>query len=101
MRSLFFIAVGALCACQTAPRLAEMPTFSAPLLTSDSGELELVSVPAQQPLLVAPELANDVVDDAFRNCDAARVAGAAPIDRGNPRYGPHLDRDHDGVGCER
>ncbi len=37
---------------------------------------------------------------AFSNCTAARAAGAAPVRRGDPGYGPHLDRDNDGVGCE-
>ncbi|HXG99842.1 MAG TPA: excalibur calcium-binding domain-containing protein [Sphingomicrobium sp.] len=37
---------------------------------------------------------------AFRNCTAARNAGAAPARRGDAGYGPHLDRDDDGVGCE-
>jgi len=37
---------------------------------------------------------------AFRNCSAARAAGAAPVRRGDPGYGTHLDRDGDGVGCE-
>lgn len=37
----------------------------------------------------------------FANCTAARAAGAAPVRRGDPGYGPHLDRDGDGVGCER
>lgn len=37
---------------------------------------------------------------AFRNCSHARAAGAAPVRRGDPGYGPHLDRDGDGVGCE-
>ena len=37
---------------------------------------------------------------AFANCDEARAAGAAPVRRGQPGYGPHLDRDNDGVGCE-
>lgn len=36
----------------------------------------------------------------FRNCDEARAAGAAPVRRGDPGYGPHLDRDNDGIGCE-
>ena len=36
----------------------------------------------------------------YRNCDAARAAGAAPLHRGDPGYGPHLDRDGDGVACE-
>ncbi|WP_211373207.1 excalibur calcium-binding domain-containing protein [Pseudoxanthomonas broegbernensis] len=26
--------------------------------------------------------------------------GAAPVRRGEPGYGPHLDCDNDGVGCE-
>ena len=37
---------------------------------------------------------------AFVNCTAARNAGAAPVRRGQPGYGSHLDRDGDGVGCE-
>ncbi len=37
----------------------------------------------------------------FPNCSAARAAGAAPVYRGNPGYGSHLDRDGDGIGCER
>ena len=39
-------------------------------------------------------------DRAFANCDEARAAGAAPVRRGQPGYGRHLDRDNDGVGCE-
>lgn len=37
---------------------------------------------------------------SYPNCTAARAAGAAPIRRGEPGYGPHLDRDDDGVACE-
>ncbi|WP_157498961.1 excalibur calcium-binding domain-containing protein [Lysobacter sp. Root604] len=37
---------------------------------------------------------------AYRNCTEARAAGAAPVRRGDPGYGPHLDRDNDGIGCE-
>ena len=37
---------------------------------------------------------------AYRNCSEARAAGAAPVRRGDPGYGPHLDRDNDGIGCE-
>src|SRR5690606_20387285 len=36
----------------------------------------------------------------FKNCTAARDAGAAPVYRGQPGYASHLDRDGDGVGCE-
>ncbi|MCX4823367.1 excalibur calcium-binding domain-containing protein [Streptomyces sp. NBC_01142] len=37
---------------------------------------------------------------SYTNCTAVRAAGAAPIHTGDPGYGPHLDRDGDGVACE-
>lgn len=37
---------------------------------------------------------------SYKNCDAVRAAGVAPIRSGQPGYGRHLDRDGDGVGCE-
>lgn len=36
----------------------------------------------------------------YRNCTEARRAGVTPIYRGQPGYGPHLDRDNDGIACE-
>lgn len=36
----------------------------------------------------------------YRNCTAARAAGAAPLYRGAPGYRSALDRDGDGVACE-
>lgn len=39
-------------------------------------------------------------DVFYANCAAARAAGAAPVYRGEPGYGKHLDRDGDGIGCE-
>jgi hypothetical protein len=36
----------------------------------------------------------------YKNCTAARAAGAAPVDAGTPGYAAHLDRDGDGIGCE-
>lgn len=36
----------------------------------------------------------------YRNCDAARAAGAAPLYRGEPGYRSGLDRDGDGVACD-
>ncbi|MDI1295200.1 MAG: excalibur calcium-binding domain-containing protein, partial [bacterium] len=33
-------------------------------------------------------------------CREARAAGAAPIYRGQPGYGEHMDGDHDGIACE-
>lgn len=37
----------------------------------------------------------------YKNCTEARNAGAAPVYAGGPGYGRHLDRDGDGIGCEK
>lgn len=37
---------------------------------------------------------------SWKNCTEARDNGAAPVHRGDPGYGSHLDRDDDGIGCE-
>lgn len=50
---------------------------------------------APEPRTTAP-----APDVHYENCDEARAAGAAPLYRGDPGYGPHLDRDGDGVACE-
>ncbi len=58
-------------------------------------------VPGQQPASSRPsDLDGSAPGRGFRNCDEARAHGAAPVRRGDPGYGPHLDRDNDGVGCE-
>ena len=36
----------------------------------------------------------------YKNCQQARLAGAAPISRGSPGYRAALDADGDGVACE-
>ena len=35
----------------------------------------------------------------YSNCSAARESGAAPLFRGDPGYGAHLDPDGDGTAC--
>lgn len=37
----------------------------------------------------------------YANCTAVRAAGADPIYRGQPGYASHLDRDNDGIACEK
>lgn len=68
------------------PVCAAPATTVAPVVTS---------APAPAPAVRAPS-----VGGAFENCTAAREAGAAPVRRGQPGYGPNLDRDGDGIGCE-
>ncbi|NMN98472.1 excalibur calcium-binding domain-containing protein [Antrihabitans stalactiti] len=36
----------------------------------------------------------------YKNCTEAWNDGGAPVLKGDERYGPHLDRDNDGIGCE-
>ncbi|MET9853358.1 excalibur calcium-binding domain-containing protein [Streptomyces sp. NPDC006450] len=40
-------------------------------------------------------------DVSYKNCTEAKAAGAAPIRRGQPGYGKHLDRDDDGIACDK
>ncbi|WP_406633697.1 excalibur calcium-binding domain-containing protein [Pseudarthrobacter quantipunctorum] len=53
------------------------------------------AVPAPAPAAPAPSSVQ------YANCTAARAAGAAPIYAGTPGYGKHLDRDGDGIGCDK
>lgn len=66
---------------QPQPIMPQPPTTPAP---------QPAPAPQPPPPPVAP----------YRNCDAARAAGAAPVYIGTPGYGKHLDRDGDGIGCE-
>ena len=37
----------------------------------------------------------------YSSCKEAKAAGAAPLFRGEPGYRPKLDRDGDGIACEK
>jgi Excalibur calcium-binding domain len=37
----------------------------------------------------------------YPNCEMAKALGAAPIHEGEPGYRQELDRDRDGIACER
>ncbi|MEE1938399.1 excalibur calcium-binding domain-containing protein [Streptomyces sp. TRM 70361] len=37
----------------------------------------------------------------FKNCTAAYDAGHSNIPASSPHYGTHLDRDGDGIGCDK
>jgi Uncharacterized protein conserved in bacteria len=65
-----------------------------------TGSWTSVSFTAEQPQRSAPPTSGGGGSAYYKNCDAARAAGAAPIYRGQPGYRPALDRDNDGVACE-
>lgn len=58
---------------------------------------------ATKPVEEKPEADTPAGDDGgyvyYKNCTEVRAAGKAPIRRGDPGYGRHLDRDGDGQGC--
>ncbi len=58
--------------------------------------------PAPSPTAAAPVAGGDGGQrtSPYRNCTEAREDGAAPVHRGDPGYGSHLDGDDDGIGCE-
>lgn len=53
--------------------------------------------PAPQPLLEAPAPAGAY----YANCTEAKAAGVAPIYQGQPGYRGALDRDKDGIACDK
>ncbi|MDV8149682.1 excalibur calcium-binding domain-containing protein [Arthrobacter sp. B10-11] len=56
---------------------------------------QVPAAPAPAPVAPAPSSVQ------YANCTAVRAAGAAPIYAGTPGYGKHLDRDGDGIGCDK
>ncbi|ATF16583.1 competence protein ComE [Brevibacillus brevis X23] len=50
------------------------------------------------PSVVSPEQVDSVY---YKNCAEAKAAGAAPLHKGDPGYRSGLDRDNDGVACEK
>jgi hypothetical protein len=76
-----------------APEPEPAPEEPAPEPAPEDPALE----PAPAPEPAAPAPAPEVF---YKNCDAVRAAGAAPIYAGTPGYASHLDRDDDGIGCD-
>jgi hypothetical protein len=56
---------------------------------------------AAQKAAEAKAAANKAAASAFPNCAAAADAGAFNIPAGAPGYSPALDRDNDGIACEK
>lgn len=81
---------------------SSLQTFAAQAETTDSVS-DQVERSAPDP---TPELEREPEAEPrseyvyYRNCSAARAAGAAPVMAGEPGYARRLDRDGDGIGCE-
>lgn len=61
---------------------------------------EAAPAPQREAAAPAPAPVQEQSSVYYKNCQAARNAGAAPLYRGNPGYRSELDRDGDGVACE-
>ncbi|MGB7236232.1 MAG: excalibur calcium-binding domain-containing protein [Rhodococcus sp. (in: high G+C Gram-positive bacteria)] len=90
-----------------APTPETVTVYTPPPLTTT----QYVPAPAPAPVYIAepepvyvppaPIVAEAPSFVIYANCDAVRAAGAAPIYAGDPGYSIKLDRDQDGVGCEK
>jgi Excalibur calcium-binding domain len=71
--------------------------------TAQAGFRTQAPPPPPPPLAESPAADTPTPSDNvyFANCADARGAGAAPLYRGDPGYRGGLDRDNDGVACER
>ncbi len=88
-----------------AEKLSDPPTHAAATSTASQPLQQSRAQHSAQALPVVstrrePVVAASYVSTPFRNCAAARAAGAAPVYAGEPGYGEHLDGDGDGIGCE-
>lgn len=85
------------------PRKQEKPK-PGPTVT----ETKRVEVKVTETVTAEPDSATDGTtggdtgggDVHYENCADARAQGAAPVQRRDPGYGSHLDRDGDGTGCD-
>lgn len=72
-------------------------TVKVPVRTTVTATAE---APADDPAADSGTGSDEGTSVSYGNCSEARAAGAAPVHRGDPGYGRHLDRDGDGVGCD-
>ncbi|WP_277376469.1 thermonuclease family protein [Paenibacillus polymyxa] len=83
---------------------AQKVTTKADSLKNDSNAKESkpkVATPKDEVVQSYSESRESSSNVYYKNCSAVRAAGADPIYEGEPGYSRKLDRDGDGVGCER
>jgi hypothetical protein len=81
---------------QSTPTATPVPTTTTQAPPPPPQTTEQAPPPAYTPPAPDPGPA----DVYYKNCAAARAAGAAPIHIGEPGYRSALDADHDGIACE-
>lgn len=74
---------------------ATEPASEQPAVEVSDVEVPDVETPDEEPAAPPEE------DVSYKNCTEVREAGKAPLREGDPGYSSKLDRDGDGVACER
>lgn len=106
--ALFVVWLGAFGLIATEPAQLDQNGKYSPVQTSADGETSVMNdSPAAVPSDDAKERvstqseSNDSRGRTFENCTAAFDAGVFDIRRSDPSYEQRLDRDNDGIACER
>lgn len=68
---------------------------------SDSGEDSKSGANSESESQKKSESTPEPQKEFYANCDDAKAAGAAPMYKGDPGYRPELDRDKDGIACDK
>ena len=106
--ALFVVWLGAFGVIATEPAQVDQNGKYSPIQTAPNGEKEVKN---NDPAAVPSDLAKEKVRNqteskpsngrTFENCTAAFEAGVFNIRRSDPAYQPKLDRDSDGIACEK
>ena len=85
-----------------AERVAAEAAAAAEAARQAQAAADAAAAPAKRQAVTAQAPAQSAIGSvSYPNCDAVRAAGADPIHAGEPGYSSKLDRDGDGVACER
>lgn len=84
------------------PSPSTNPTPSPESTTAEPTPEQTVDAPVEEPTPEPPAQPEPAPQQAYySSCREAKAAGAAPLYRGDPGYRSGLDRDGDGVACEK
>ncbi|MEV4624829.1 excalibur calcium-binding domain-containing protein [Micromonospora sp. NPDC049523] len=85
------------------PRTTARPTTAAPPAQprAKTGTARSTTAATSTPPTAQPVVAPTPGAVVYRNCNQARRAGVTPLHRGDPGYSAKLDRDGDGIACEK
>lgn len=108
--ALFVVWLGAFGVIATEPSQIDQNGKYSPIQTKPDGE-DILSPSTEKPSATATKESRDKVaaqkeskssnGREFENCTEAFDAGVFDIRRADPAYQPKLDRDNDGIACER